>query len=260
MRCYQAASFSLAHGGVMHTRNANARKSRASVHARRALVGVTILGATALFAEAHPHRGALPPYKGEPPKITLSSTELTTLQKGEAVLRQTEAGIGGRGLAVQDIAASPDVVWGRILDFDRYPQMIDNVKEIEVYDKGTDRIKVRFVIGQFGLHLEYFIDHIVEREKGFMTWTLDYDKKSELDDSVGYWYVEAHPTEKAHTRLYYSVDVRMSGWVPGFVQDLVRDEGLVRATRWVKLWSEKKVVDDQKAAAPTGATREGGTP
>jgi hypothetical protein len=202
------------------------------------------LFAIAALADAHPHRGTLTPYAGEPPKLTLSAAELHVLQKGEPVLKQSEAGLGGRGIAVQDIAAPSDVVWDRILDFDRYPKMIDDVKEIEVYEKKPERIKVRFVIGQFGLKLEYFIDHVVQREKGFMTWRLDYDKASELDDSVGYWFVEQHPTDKQKTRLYYSVDVRMRGWVPGFVQDMVREEGLVRATRWVKQWSEKQALEN----------------
>jgi carbon monoxide dehydrogenase subunit G len=240
-------------GGAVTVRMPLSEQSTRSGQKRSTLrlvsLGFALVGATAVLADVHPHQGMLTPYKGEPPKITLSAADLILLDKGETVMKQSEAGLGGRGMAVQDIAAPTDVVWDRILDFDGYPKMIANVKQIEVYEKNPERVKVRFVIGQFGIKLEYFIDHVVHRDKGFMTWTLDYSRKSELDDSVGYWYVEPHPTRKGETRLYYSVDVRMRGFVPAFVQDMVRQEGLVRATRWVKAFSEKQ--HSSQAAAGT---------
>lgn len=217
----------------------------------RTCLVVALFFATGLGAEPHPHQGVLAPYAAKPPLLELTPDETARLDTGKPVLRQSEAGMGGRGVAVQDIEAPTDVVWGRILDFPAYPKMIDDVKEIEVYEEGKERTKVRFVIGRFGLSLEYFIDHVVKRDEGFMTWTLDYSKKSELDDSVGYWFVAAHPTKKDTTRLFYSVDVRMKGFVPGFIQDLVREEGLARATRWVKLHAERVQQETRARAAKT---------
>jgi len=221
--------------------------------ALRASLVVAITFATGLAAEPHPHQGVLAPYAKKPPVIEITPDEAARLDAGKPVMRQSEAGMGGRGVAVQDIAAPTDVVWGRILDFAAYPKMIDDVKEIEVYEEAKERTKVRFVIGRFGLSLEYFIDHVVKRDEGFMTWTLDYSRKSELDDSVGYWYVAAHPTKKDVTRLFYSVDVRMKGFVPGFIQDLVREEGLVRATKWVKLHAERAHADARARAATSSS-------
>ena len=37
-------------------------------------------------------------------------------------------GKGGRALAVQDVAASPDTVWNRILAFPEYPKMVTGVQ------------------------------------------------------------------------------------------------------------------------------------
>ena len=51
-------------------------------------------------------------------------------------------------------------------------------------------------------------------------------------------FVEAHPGRPEWTRLYYSVDIRMRGWVPGFVEDIVRSQGVKRATVWVKREAE----------------------
>jgi len=55
---------------------------------------------------------------------------------------------------------------------------------------------------------------------------------------VGYWFVEAHPSQKGWTRLYYSVEVRMKENVPGFIQDIATKTGLREATAWVKEQSE----------------------
>jgi ribosome-associated toxin RatA of RatAB toxin-antitoxin module len=212
------------------------------VSSRTALVvaGALVLAPALALADAHPHQGVLKPYAGKPPKVKLTAGDLTALAKGEPVKKQMESkgSKGGRGLAVQDIAAPPEVVWGRILDFERYPKMVDNVKACSVYARKGEHIKTRFVIGTFAISIEYFIDHVVNQEQGWMTWTLDYTKESELHDSVGFWFVEKHPEKAGWTRLYYSVDLAVSGWVPGFVEDMLREEGLTRATSWVKREAE----------------------
>ena len=213
-----------------------------------ALVGSGLLLPALALADAHPHQGVLKPYAGKPPKVKLTQGDLSALAKGEPVKKQMESkgNKGGRGLAVQDIAAPPDVVWGRILDFKRYPKMVENVKECSVYESKGGHIKTRFVIGTFAISIEYFSDHVVNKKQGWMTWTLDYSKESELHDSVGFWFVEKHPAKEGWTRLYYSVDLAVSGWVPGFVEDMLREEGLTRATSWVK--KEAEAVQRKKAA------------
>ncbi len=209
------------------------------------LVAATLLLPALAHADAHPHQGVLTPYAGKPPKVKLTAADLTALAKGEPVKKQMESkgSKGGRGLAVQDIAAPPQTVWGRILDFKRYPKMVENVKECSVYEnkmskQGDGHIKTRFVIGTFAISIEYFIDHVLNQKEGWMTWTLDYTRESELHDSVGFWFVDKHPTKEGWTRLYYSVDLAVSGWVPGFVEDMLREEGLTRATSWVKKEAE----------------------
>ena len=119
---------------------------------------------------------------------------------------------------IQDIDAPPSVVMGRILDFNNYPNMVDKGKAYEELRRQGNHIKTRFIIGTFAFSIEYFIDHIVNKEKGYVTWTLDYDRSSELDDSVGFWYVAKHPPNPTG-RLYYSVEIRVASWVPSFVEN-----------------------------------------
>ena len=68
---------------------------------------------------------------------------------------------------------------------------------------------------------------------------LDYSKESDLDDSTGYWLIYPSPTDPNKTRVEYSVDIRIKGWVPSFIEDMLADQGLEDATRWVKRESEK---------------------
>lgn len=214
--------------------------SLATVRIQLALLAVAgMLASGSAAAEAHPHRGVLPKIKGAPAITKLSRTDLATLERGEAVRKQVKEKGAGRGIAIQDVAAPPSVVWGRILDWKRYPKMVDNVKTVEVYEEKNDHIKTRFVIGGFGFSVEYFIDHVYKPKKDYMTWTLDYDKKSELDDSVGYWVVKKHPSKEGYSRVFYSVRVQTSSFIPGFIEDMIAENGLVTATEWVKRESEK---------------------
>ena len=74
-----------------------------------------------------------------------------------------------------------------------------------------------------------------------MTWTLDYERKSDFDDSCGYWYVIPHPDNPEQwTRVYYSVEVSMFDWVPKFVVNFLSTKALTDATAWVKKYSEEE--------------------
>jgi len=171
--------------------------------------------------------------------MDLSSAQRAQLDRGKPVMVQTqEAGGGGRGMAIQDVAATPERVWSRITSYEDYPRWVGPVAECGNYEVAGDHIKTRFVLKGLGFRLEYFIDHVYRPDQGFMTWTLDYSRRSDLDDSVGYWFVQPHPTREGWTRLYYSVDVRMKGRIPKFVQELVTRKGLTEATAWVKRESE----------------------
>lgn len=90
------------------------------------------------------------------------------------------------------------------------------------------------------LKLEFFVRHFlyIEHHKS-LTWTLDYTKESDFDDSCGYWYIIPHPDDpEGKTRLYYSVQVSMFDWVPKFVVDFMSSKALTDATAWVKKYSE----------------------
>lgn len=206
------------------------------------LLTLLALGPQASAADAgtpHPHQGVLTKFSGRPTLPALSADDLGKLAAGQPVLKQERGDGGGRGTAVQDVRATPERIWSRILSFSKYPEWVDNVKVCELYeDKGTTK-KAHFVIGAALFSAEYWITHQVHTDQGFMTWHLDYSKTSDLEDSVGFWVVEPLPDKPGFTRLWYSVDVKVGGWVPAFVEDMVAKSGLTKATTWVKRESEK---------------------
>jgi hypothetical protein len=186
----------------------------------------------------HPHQGVLRAYPQPPPAIALTPEDLATLSSGGVVRKQTRGEEGGRGVAVQDVHATPEVIWAKILDFAAYPRMVENVYECQVYSTTPGHVKTRFLIGSTGISVEYFIDHVVRTDQGWATWTLDYTRESDLDDSVGYWRVDALADRPGWSRVTYSVDVKLRGWVPGFVESMLSRSGLTKATAWVKREAE----------------------
>ena len=144
-----------------------------------------LLGADA--SRPHINAGINPPFATAKPSVTLSSFEEQALASGQTVMRQvtTADGKGGRALAVQDVAASSDTVWSRILAFPEYPKMVAGVQvrgraphgwpvwtlwlgwdsqecsnyETRTHRNGTQTIKTRMKLGIMGVKLEYFIDH-----------------------------------------------------------------------------------------------------
>lgn len=204
------------------------------------------LAPAALAADAqkpHEHKGLLKPYPQPPPPIPLTAADKAALEKGEPVMKTLEGDSGGRGAAVFRVNAPADVVWSVIGDFPSYPKWIDNVEETEVYKKTPSTKDVRFELSSLGFSVEYFIHHMYGKagDTHWCTWTLDYGRNSDLDDSVGYWRVTPVEGKPGQTQVEYSVDLKVKGWVPGFIRSLLVDKGLKEATQWVKIQSEKRV-------------------
>lgn len=202
------------------------------------------LGWAANPNEPHPHQGILPAYDGAPPPPELSAEDLAKLEAGEPVLKQVQTkkgeGAGGRGVGIQDIHADPATIWSRITDYAKYPVMVDNVKLCEEYERAGDHVKVKFIIGAPLVSIEYYIDHVVHTDAGWMTWRLDYSKHSDFDDTVGFWIVDPLEERPGWTRVFYSADVKAAGWVPAPIENAFSTVGLKKATAWVKREAELK--------------------
>lgn len=194
------------------------------------------------FSEPHYHQGIISPFEPGDPKVKLDGKAIKILKAGHAYKTQMKSGSSGRGLVVQDVKAPPSVVWKKILDYDNYATMVPKTVESKNYKvenkKNHQIIYTRMKVGFPMLKLEFFVKHIYYPQLNSLTWTLDYSKKSDFNDSCGYWYVIPVPNDRSMSRVYYSVQVSMFDWVPKFVVDFMSTKALTDATGWVKKYSE----------------------
>ena len=207
-----------------------------------ALLLVLHLAGPALAAnptKPHPHQGTATKFVN-PKRTQLTDAENQTIKNGGLVKKQARTDKGGRGIAILDIAATKRDILAVITDYDEYPNFIDRMEKAEIYKENEKEIYTTFVLNATVSKIEYYIYHKVDRRKGLITWTLDYTRESDFDDSTGYWLVYRSPDDPQKTRLEYSVDLRLKGWVPKFVEKLLADQGLEDATKWVKKQAESR--------------------
>lgn len=191
----------------------------------------------------HPHQGLITPYNGAPPEVVLSASESSSVASGTPVYKQIEVSGGGRAVAVFKVKAPAKTIWSVISDFDKYPQWIDSLTKAKVYKREGDKIFTEFTLsaGFFG-SWTYYVEHNYPMEKkGWGTWKLDYSRESDLDDSVGFWHVKPVPGSSNECIVTYSVEIKISSWIPDFVKNMIVDGGLKEATQWVKVQSEQRV-------------------
>ena len=92
------------------------------------------------------------------------------------------------------------------------------------------------------LQYESYYDHTFFPEKSSLTWSLDYDKTSDIDDVAGHWHVTSHPVKgNTCSRVYYACDIQMKGHVPKPIFNYISKAALKQATSWVKRESEANV-------------------
>jgi len=216
---------------------------------------------TPLLCEAsdesrHDHNGKLEPYALAPPELKLSKQEESDLAAGKSIMQivETESAMSRRLLMVRDIQSPAYVVMDRILDLDAYDRMVKGVDRVRRYGSaklrdGTEEIRAVYDIHALHLKFKYFMLHRYDPKQRCLTFHLDYDRRSDLDDSVGYWYVKPQTDETC--RVYYSCDTLLRGWVPGPVKDLLGKTALKQATTWVNTESlaEWKLIQEKRQQA-----------
>ena len=190
--------------------------------------------------EAHPHKGILKPIVRAPKAVSLNAKDLTRLKEGKLVIKQqsNSDGSGGTGVAVQYIKASPAKIWSVILNYPQYKNWVDNVKSATVYKKEGKVLSVEMLSKISLVTVGIYTKNYVNKDQGYMSWTLDYDRKSDVDDTVGYWRLEAVSANPPVTKVEYSSQMKVKS-LPKFVANYLVKEALVSGTKWVKTQSEK---------------------
>jgi len=212
------------------------------------MLAVVLGSFAASESQSHYHRGVLSKYEIGPPAVLLSGSDESRLRSGRAVLQTVTAedGLSRRLIMVQDIKAPPHVVLGRIMDLKKYPTMVSGVDVCEPYssaDKGgLQTVKSTYEISALHMRFKYFITHTYDPAQRCMVFHLDYDRRSDIDDSVGYWFVD--PRGRSKCRVFYSCECKLRGWVPGPVYNMLTKEAVKKATQWV----EREAVKEYRAS------------
>mmetsp|Transcript_36319 Transcript_36319/g.77440 ORF Transcript_36319/g.77440 Transcript_36319/m.77440 type:complete len:282 (-) Transcript_36319:94-939(-) len=214
----------------------------------RTSLSLLLLGAQCIAAanedEPHYHNGKLAQYDIGPPSVLLSTSDEAKLRTGKPIMQAVQTDIAGsrRMVMVQEIAAPSNIVMGRIMDLEKYDRMVDGVDSVVNYVSAQEGnrhiVKSTYDISVLHMKFKYFIKHTYDPQERCMVFHLDYDKRSDIDDSVGYWYVL--PNGRANSRVYYSCECKLRGWVPGPVYTLMTKEAMRKATTWVSAESLKE--------------------
>ena len=83
-----------------------------------------------------------------------------------------------------------------------------------------------------------YVLHECDPLKKCMIFQLDYDRKSDVSDQVGYWWVE--PLSKDRSRVFYAAITTVPAWVPKICHGAIFDIVAKRSTAWVDVESRKE--------------------
>ena len=189
----------------------------------------------------HPHQGMLKKYDQVSPRrhgMSLRGVPNEDLRKGKPVVRRLP-GARGRLMSVQDIHAPERVVWDTIMDVPNYPKFVDGCAETRVYARRPTATGGRVLKAYYRLRvppafkLEYYVTHAFEPLKHCMTFCLDYSRRSQLNDMVGYWYVEQLPGPDVWSRVYFSSDAMIPSWL-SWAKDPLTRQAAYKNLYWVE--------------------------
>lgn len=215
----------------------------------RLLCPVLLLSYCTAYAEKHPHQGVLEPYLEKPESIQLSEKEKQKLARFKPVYKKMITQQGEHGLAVFRVAASKQVIWSVLHDFQFYADWVDDLSDTEVYKREKNDIYVRFDSSHWLLgNSTWYVKHsypapdLTEQEyaeQNWGSWTLDYQHRSDFNDSVGFWQILPVPGQPYHHDVVYSIALSLNN-TPAFIKNHVIKNGLKTATQWVKQQAEKR--------------------
>lgn len=196
-------------------------------------------------------------YAGAPPAVVFSAAEKRQILAGDPVFKSFAHLQDVRVLAAFQVNAPPQIVWSVITDFANYSQWIKGVDTTRVYRQEANRVHVMFdvhhwFVGRYVYHIEHTLE---PAEDAWITWRLDRSRPSDFDDTVGFWRIS--PLHKAKSLVTYSATLRLSSWVPGFIERQLARSTLVQATQWVRYQSEQRLSRASEQSQPPGRNRGG---
>ena len=193
----------------------------------------------------HPFAPELRPIAGTPEDVPLTEEEQQRLYSGKIVIKRFDTPRAGSGIVFREVNAPPAAVWKIILSFEMYPKWSDNISQCDVVRRQGRIWYVEMLTRFLWVTSKLNFIHRIQRPMGYVTWTLDRSKKSDIRDLVGYWRVSESSQGPNFTRLEYGSQV-ITHNVPDFVVDFLARDTLIEGTEWVKEQAELAYKRDQE--------------
>ena len=120
------------------------------------------------------------------------------------------------------IDVTPDELFDVIMDFEKYPEFLPEVKKTKV-DAGQGSIKeVTYNVDIKAKVITYTLRHTAERPSK-LSWTMI--KGEMMKGNDGSWTLKAGP-KPGTTEATYTIDLKLSSLVPGFIEKALAEQSL----------------------------------
>ncbi len=133
------------------------------------------------------------------------------------------------------INVPPEKLFDVIADYEKYPEFLPEVKKVKV-DAGQGSIKeVTYTVDIKAKVINYTLKHTAERPNK-LSWTMI--KGEMMKGNDGTWVLKAG-AQPGTTDATYSIDLRLSSLVPGFLEKALAEQSLPALLTNFKARAEK---------------------
>jgi len=116
----------------------------------------------------------------------------------------------------------PEKFFEVVTDYEKYPEFLPEVKKVKV-DAGQGAIKeVTYTVDIKAKVITYTLKHTAERPNK-VSWTMI--KGEMMKGNDGSWALKAG-TQPGTTDATYSIDLKLSALVPGFIEKMLAEQSL----------------------------------
>jgi ribosome-associated toxin RatA of RatAB toxin-antitoxin module len=115
-----------------------------------------------------------------------------------------------------EVGAPPDRCWDVLLDFERYPEWVADLKQVEVLDRDESGrgTRVAFRAAAMGRSTSYTLAYDYSEEPRVLAWVLERgDLMRKLDGSYVF-----EPVDGDRTHVTYHLEADLIVPLPGFVK------------------------------------------
>jgi hypothetical protein len=132
---------------------------------------------------------------------TFADDEKAALDRGEVVRHPLDADsnsegyLGGTSYVV--VNAVPEVVWRAMQDIDSFPNIFPRTLDTEVISDRGSRKVVKMTQGTSLIAISFYVLYRFDEEARKISWEMIQDQPHDLDDTRGYWQVEAYGEGKS---------------------------------------------------------------